>query len=290
MSAFILYYPAPLLLIWVIAPYLGIVIDWISMSDSSYGDTRVIGLINIWFPVERSPPPSFFCSLSFRLCHQSERMVRRHSEYQVADWGCHCGPWWTLVARCACPLVSAAGFLSWACEGLSGWTDGAEEIAERSAVPHWGPPLILSFSLFITASNLLMMVSDVFTYPMVPSPMLRVPPEINLPLPPHGFDWQYWMSYFVMIPQTLAKVATDGTAYPSWIHPSGALGSIIAHSSGIKGKPFIFAIDCICCRMLFKCGTVWETYITGYNTEWCEGWSLELFSSLLFCCNCFSSG
>lgn len=115
----------------IIAPYLGFLIDWISMSDCSYGDMPVIGLINIWFPVERLPPqpppttitttsPALFSSLSFCLWHRSERMGSRHIEYQVADWGCHSGPQWSLVARCACPLVSTAGFVSRVCEGFVG--------------------------------------------------------------------------------------------------------------------------------------------------------------------------
>lgn len=88
---------------------------------------------------------------------------------------------WTLAARCACPLVSAAGFVSWVCEGLLGWADSAEEVVELSAVPHWGLPLILSFSLLITVITLLMLMSDDYNYPMVPSLMPHVPPEINLP-------------------------------------------------------------------------------------------------------------
>lgn len=85
------------------------------MSDCSHGDVPVIGLINIWFPVERMPPP-----LSLYQPHHGGRMGSGHCEYQVADWGCHSGPQWTLVARCACPLVSAAGSVSWVCEGFVG--------------------------------------------------------------------------------------------------------------------------------------------------------------------------
>lgn len=87
-----------------------------------------------------------------------------------------------LVHRCQ-RRDSSPGF----CEGLSGWTDGAEEVAERSAVPHYRLPLTLSFSLSVTVSRLLMPVSDDYTYPRpVPShPMAaslgpHVPLEINL--------------------------------------------------------------------------------------------------------------
>lgn len=62
-------------------------------------------------------------------------MGSRRIEYQVADWGCRSGPQWTLLARCACPLVSTARFVSWVCEGLSGWTDGGEEFAVPSLRP-----------------------------------------------------------------------------------------------------------------------------------------------------------
>lgn len=43
----------------LIAPYLGLLIDWISMSHRGYGDTSVTEQINIWFPVEKLPPLLF---------------------------------------------------------------------------------------------------------------------------------------------------------------------------------------------------------------------------------------
>lgn len=108
--------------------------DWLDINVwlQLWRDCLWLGWLIFDILLKGCPPRSLF----FCLWHQSERMGSRHSEYQAADWGCHSGPQWTLVARCACPLVSAAGFVSWVCKGLSGWTDGAEEVAERSAVPH----------------------------------------------------------------------------------------------------------------------------------------------------------
>lgn len=66
----------------VISPYLGFLIDWISMSDCSYGDMPVIGLINIWFPVERLPP----LLLSFPLSLASEWENGKSAQWISSGW------------------------------------------------------------------------------------------------------------------------------------------------------------------------------------------------------------
>lgn len=244
----------------IIAPYLGFLIDWISMSDCSYGDMPVIGLINIWFPVERLPPPTqpppttittspaLFSSLSFCLWHRSERMGSRHIEYQVADWGCHSGPQWSLVARCACPLVSTAGFVSRVCEGLSGRTGGVEEVAEQSAVPSLGPA---THAVFFSIHHCqwtaeagvwwLYLAYDGISHATC-STWNKSPVT-------HAFDWRSPTSYRVMTPQTSAQFATEIAVRPTCFRPRGAPGSMSAYSSGIKGRTFfvlliVFVPEC----------------------------------------------
>lgn len=69
----------------LISPYLGLLIDWISMSDCSYGEMPVIEQINIWFPVE-SLPPILFLSLCFLLSLASEWENGKSAQWISSGW------------------------------------------------------------------------------------------------------------------------------------------------------------------------------------------------------------
>ena len=203
-------------------------------------------------PPPHPPPPTtspaLFSSLSFCLWHRSERMGSRHIEYQVADWGCHSGPQWSPVARCACPLVSTAGFVSRVCEGLSGRTGGVEEVAEQSAVPSLGPA---THAVFFSIHHCqwtaeagvwwLYLAYDGISHATC-STWNKSPIT-------HAFDWRSPTSYCVTIPQTLAQFSVESVVRPTCAYPRGAPGSINAYSSGIKGRTFfvlliVFVAEC----------------------------------------------
>lgn len=138
-----------------------------------------------------------------------------------------------------------------------------------SAVPHWGLPLILSFSLFITARRLLMLVPGVCTYGAISHATYCT--WINLLTSPMSvIDIIQWVLYLIIIPQTLAKLDLSDTSRITEVHT----GWWMCTAQEWKKSLFNFSVDCVCCRMLR--GTVWKAYITRYNTEVCEGWSLEV--------------
>lgn len=220
-------------------------------------------------------PSSWFCTLSFSLRHPIER-ISWHTEYQVADWASHCRPWQTLVARCACPLVSAAGFVSWVGKGLSGWTDGEEEIAEwvlsLTRVCH-------SFCLFLCSSLpgdcwCCCPVSVPILWCHLPCYVLHLDKSLLIF---HVCDWHYSVRFFIILPQTLAKLDLSDASWITEVHT----GWWMCTAQEWKKSLFNFSVDCVCCRMLR--GRVWKTYITRYDTEVCEGWSLEVFFLSLLC-------
>lgn len=115
---------------------------------------------------------------------------RESAQWMRCGWLPDVAGGWTLLSRCDRPSVSAAGFVSGvARRGSSRWTDGAEEVPEPSAVPHWGLPLTLSFPLFVTVSGPLMLESDDYRYSMVASLMPHVSPKVNLP------NTYFWVTF-----------------------------------------------------------------------------------------------
>lgn len=83
----------------------------------------------------KRPSCPFFNSLSLCLEHQIDRMLRQHSEYQVADWGCQCEPGCT--SDVLVHWVSAGGFVFWVSKGLSWWTDWGD--CRARCCPSLGP-------------------------------------------------------------------------------------------------------------------------------------------------------
>lgn len=69
-----------------------------------------------------------------------------------------------------------------------------------------------------------------------------------------------------MTPQTFGSVCHGQRVFPSWMYPSGTLGSIDAYSSGIKWRTFC-AIDCLLQDAIQMCPTVWNIH----NEIWYRG-------------------
>lgn len=73
-----------LILWWSILILAFWLIDWISMSHCSYVKICLIGLINIWFPVERLPPSSLL--LSSFLCLAWEWENGKSAQWISSGW------------------------------------------------------------------------------------------------------------------------------------------------------------------------------------------------------------
>lgn len=120
--------------------------SWISVSVNSCRDPCpwFDWLISIFsFCWTLAPSFLFFCFSVSRIEEEDHEFGTLSIKWLIGAVTRH---QWTLVARCACPLVSTARFVSWVCEGLSGWTDGVEEPAEQNAVSSPRPATHAVFS------------------------------------------------------------------------------------------------------------------------------------------------
>lgn len=85
-----------------------------------------------------------------------------------------------------------------------------------------------------------------------------------------------------MTPQTFGSVCHGQRVFPSWMYPSGTLGSIDAYSSGIKWRTFC-AIDCLLQDAIQMCPTVWNIHKDMVQRE-DQCCSLTLFFSPFLLC------